>query len=121
MVTFTVSESEEDEDENEDSDQHNEVSSSSRETSPDVTGAGLYKLMSRIELHSCQQCYVRLCDVSITDEEEETEEQAEQQSEASHDSSRKVFNVTCGALTGTLHKHRFATGSFISLATRKKS
>ncbi|XP_073349917.1 uncharacterized protein [Pagrus major] len=28
-----------------------------------------------------------------------------------HDSSRKVFTVTCGALTGTLHKNRFATGT----------
>lgn len=55
-----------------------------------------------------------------TDEEEETEEQTKRQSEARHDSGRKVFRVTCGALTGTLHKHRFASGSFISLYTRKK-
>ncbi|XP_036943830.1 nuclear body protein SP140-like protein [Acanthopagrus latus] len=43
----------------------------------------------------------------VTDEEEQTE----WQSEARHDSGRKVFRVTCGALTGTLHKHRFASGT----------
>uniref|UniRef100_A0A671WMG1 SP110 nuclear antigen, tandem duplicate 3 n=1 Tax=Sparus aurata TaxID=8175 RepID=A0A671WMG1_SPAAU len=42
--------------------------------------------------------------------QEETEEQTKRQSEARHDSGRKVFRVTCGALTGTLHKHRFASG-----------
>lgn len=51
-----------------------------------------------------------------TDEEEQTE----WQSEARHDSGRKVFRVTCGALTGTLHKHRFASGRFISLHTHEK-
>lgn len=55
-----------------------------------------------------------------TDEEEEMEEQTERQSEAGHDSGTKVFRVTCGALTGTLHRHRFATGSFISLYTHEK-
>ncbi|XP_030263681.1 nuclear body protein SP140-like protein isoform X2 [Sparus aurata] len=76
----TVSEDEDDEDENEESDQDNE----DQDSSSSREGG--------------------------TDEEEETEEQTEQQSEARHDSGRKVFNVTCGALTGTLHKHRFASG-----------
>ncbi|XP_041813393.1 nuclear body protein SP140-like protein [Chelmon rostratus] len=42
--------------------------------------------------------------------DEEGEEEAEQQPEASRDGS-KVFEVTCGALTGTLHKKRFASGT----------
>ncbi|XP_074511428.1 nuclear body protein SP140-like protein isoform X3 [Sebastes fasciatus] len=45
----------------------------------------------------------------VTDEE--GEEQPEQQPEASSDSGRKVFKVTCGALAGTLHKKRFASGT----------
>ncbi|XP_037647792.1 nuclear body protein SP140-like isoform X3 [Sebastes umbrosus] len=45
----------------------------------------------------------------VTDEE--GEEQPEQQPEASRDSGRKVFKVTCGALAGTLHKKRFASGT----------
>ncbi|XP_073351380.1 uncharacterized protein [Pagrus major] len=84
--SIIVSDGEEDdgEDENEESDQDDEdqVSSSSRESSSDVTDGG-----------------------------EETEKQTEQQSETSHDSSRKVFTVTCGALTGTLHEKRFASGT----------
>nr|XP_046271228.1 nuclear body protein SP140-like protein isoform X2 [Scatophagus argus] len=47
----------------------------------------------------------------VTDEEGEAEEQTEQQSEGSHDSSKKVFKVTCGALAATLHVHRFASGT----------
>ncbi|XP_074511424.1 uncharacterized protein LOC141780193 isoform X1 [Sebastes fasciatus] len=46
---------------------------------------------------------------AVTDEE--GEEQPEQQPEASPDSGRKVFKVTCGALAGTLHKKRFASGT----------
>ncbi|XP_037647796.1 nuclear body protein SP140-like isoform X3 [Sebastes umbrosus] len=45
----------------------------------------------------------------VTDEE--GEEQPEQQPQASSDSGRKVFKVTCGALAGTLHKKRFASGT----------
>lgn len=48
--------------------------------------------------------------MSITDEEGEAEAQTEEQPEASHDSSKKVFKVTCGAVAGTLHKKRFASG-----------
>ncbi|XP_027141747.1 nuclear body protein SP140-like protein isoform X2 [Larimichthys crocea] len=40
-------------------------------------------------------------------EEEETEEQPG----PSHDRSNKVYKVTCGALEGTLHEKRFASGS----------
>lgn len=75
----TVSEGE---DEDEDLDKENQVSSSSKESSTDVT-----------------------------DEEGELEEQTEQQPETSHDSGKKVFKVTCGAQTGTLHKQRFASGT----------
>ncbi|XP_068613628.1 nuclear body protein SP140-like [Brachionichthys hirsutus] len=46
----------------------------------------------------------------ITDEEGEAEKQPEQQPEASHDGG-KTFNVTCGALAGTLHKKRFVSGT----------
>ncbi|KAM6914237.1 uncharacterized protein PEZ65_014675 [Lycodopsis pacificus] len=46
---------------------------------------------------------------AVTDEEEE--ERAEQQPKTSHDSGRKVFRVTCGAVAGTLHKKRFASGT----------
>lgn len=56
--------------------------------------------------------------MSITDEEEEMEEQNEQQPEASHDCSKKVFEVTCGTLAGTLYKKRFASGNHISLHTQ---
>ncbi|XP_068575028.1 nuclear body protein SP140-like protein isoform X1 [Cebidichthys violaceus] len=45
----------------------------------------------------------------VTDEEEE--ERTEQQPKASHDSGRKVFRVTCGAVAGTLHQKRFASGT----------
>lgn len=45
---------------------------------------------------------------AVTDEEGEN--QTEQQPETSHD-SRKVFTVTCGAVAGTLHKKRFASGT----------
>ncbi|XP_039681154.1 nuclear body protein SP140-like protein isoform X4 [Perca fluviatilis] len=51
---------------------------------------------------------------SFTDDTDgvgELEEQTEQQPEASNDSGRKVFKVTCGALAGTLHKKRFASGT----------
>lgn len=40
------------------------------------------------------------------DEETETE----QHSEAGHDSKKKVFKVTCGAVAATLHVKRFASG-----------
>ncbi|XP_029913480.1 nuclear body protein SP140-like protein [Myripristis murdjan] len=46
------------------------------------------------------------------DESEEEEESPQQSPGGSHDSNnKKVFRVTCGALTGTLHKSRFATGT----------
>ncbi|XP_026212366.1 nuclear body protein SP140-like [Anabas testudineus] len=48
---------------------------------------------------------------SFIGEEEETEEQMKQQQEG-HDQSKKVFKVTCGALAGTLHKSRFASGVY---------
>ncbi|KAK9535411.1 hypothetical protein VZT92_007794 [Zoarces viviparus] len=46
---------------------------------------------------------------AVTDEEEE--ERTEQQPKTSHNSGRKVFRVTCGAVAGTLHKKRFASGT----------
>lgn len=56
--------------------------------------------------------------MSITDEEGEMEEQNEQQPEVSHDCSKTVFEVTCGALAGTLYKKRFASGNHISIHTK---
>ncbi|XP_033182003.1 LOW QUALITY PROTEIN: uncharacterized protein LOC113159755 [Anabas testudineus] len=44
-------------------------------------------------------------------EEEETEEKMKQQREG-HDQSKTVFKVTCGAVAGTLHKSRFASGVY---------
>lgn len=79
---ITVSEGEEDEDEECDLDKEDQVSLSSRESS-----------------------------AHVTDEEGEAEAQTEEQPEASHDSSKKVFKVTCGAVAGTLHKKRFASGT----------
>ncbi|XP_028455894.1 nuclear body protein SP140-like protein isoform X1 [Perca flavescens] len=79
---LTGSEREEDEEEDCDLDMEEQDSSSSRGSFTDVTdGVG------------------------------ELEEQTEQQPEASNDSGRKVFKVTCGALAGTLHKKRFASGT----------
>lgn len=52
--------------------------------------------------------------VSVTDEEEELEEQDEQQPQISHASSKK-FKVSCGALEGTLHQKRFASGNSVSV------
>ncbi|XP_078125552.1 uncharacterized protein sp100.1 isoform X2 [Sander vitreus] len=79
---LTVSEREEDEEEDCDLDMEEQFPSSSRESFTDET-----------------------------DEVGELEEQTEQQPEASNDSGRKVFKVTCGALAGTLHKKRFASGT----------
>ncbi|XP_032392992.1 nuclear body protein SP140 isoform X3 [Etheostoma spectabile] len=80
---LSVSESaEEEEEEDCDRDMEQQVSSSSRESFTDVT-----------------------------DEVGELEEQTEQQPGASSDSGRKVFKVTCGALAGTLHIKRFASGT----------
>lgn len=46
--------------------------------------------------------------VPVVDEEEETEDEIEQQQD---DGRRKmVFKITCGAVAGTLHKKRFASG-----------
>ncbi|KAM9346464.1 uncharacterized protein ABDE67_013070 [Symphorus nematophorus] len=49
--------------------------------------------------------------LTVEEEEEEAEEPTEQQPEASQDKSKKVFKVTCGALAGTLHEKRFASGT----------
>ncbi|XP_029945777.1 nuclear body protein SP140-like protein isoform X2 [Salarias fasciatus] len=60
----------------------------------------------------------------VTDSEEEEEEEKEETAEEASseaeeaepspdrlsDGSQKVFSVTCGSLTGKLHKERFATG-----------
>ncbi|XP_029294355.1 nuclear body protein SP140-like protein [Cottoperca gobio] len=78
----TVSEGEEDEDSDSDSDSDLEVSSSSKESS-----------------------------TAVTDEGGDTEEPTEQQPEASNDGDKKVFKVTCGAVAGTLHRKRFASGN----------
>ncbi|XP_035510583.1 nuclear body protein SP140-like protein [Morone saxatilis] len=80
-VSIIVSEGEEDENEECASDSEDQVSSSSKEGSKYVT------------------------------DEEGEEEETEQQTEASCDSSKKVFKVTCRALSGTLHKKRFASGT----------
>ncbi|XP_076609359.1 uncharacterized protein LOC143334438 isoform X2 [Chaetodon auriga] len=45
----------------------------------------------------------------VTDEEEEMEE--EEQAGAGRDGGKKVFEVTCGAITGTLYEKRFASGT----------
>lgn len=57
--------------------------------------------------------------MSVADEEVEMEEQAEQQPEDSCDSGKNVFKVTCGALSGTLHVRRFASGNYSSPHARK--
>ncbi|XP_061568408.1 nuclear body protein SP140-like protein [Cololabis saira] len=84
----TASNQEEDEDvtENEESDpedQQEETSSSNEENSTDVS----------------------------EEEPEEMEEQGEQQTQTCPEHYKKMFEVTCGALSGTLHKHRFASGT----------
>ncbi|XP_032392994.1 nuclear body protein SP140-like protein isoform X5 [Etheostoma spectabile] len=81
-LCFLSESAEEEEEEDCDRDMEQQVSSSSRESFTDVT-----------------------------DEVGELEEQTEQQPGASSDSGRKVFKVTCGALAGTLHIKRFASGT----------
>lgn len=51
--------------------------------------------------------------VSNTDEERETEEEPETSD------GQTMFKVTCGALVGTLHKNRFASGNYTTLHNYK--
>ncbi|XP_078017867.1 autoimmune regulator-like isoform X4 [Epinephelus lanceolatus] len=80
-----LSNEEEDEDKDSDHDKEDQVSSSGKESSTDDT-----------------------------DDKRQTEERPQQQPQTSttrHDRGRKEFSVTCGALSATLHRNRFASGT----------
>nr|XP_033499732.1 nuclear body protein SP140-like protein isoform X4 [Epinephelus lanceolatus] len=83
--SITVSNEEEDEDKDSDHDKEDQVSSSGKESSTDDT-----------------------------DDKRQTEERPQQQPQTSttrHDRGRKEFSVTCGALSATFHRNRFASGT----------
>lgn len=97
--------------------QENEVLSSEEKNSTDATGADFHELLGRERRHdvTVPGFMCDTCSCVPDTGEEDMEDQDEQQPEPNPDCSKGILKVTCGALSGSLNKTRFASGNYTSL------